>query len=89
MGHESGMLIALPAFALPITRQRWDGFKSLHLTMAHSPSAASWVPSNLAGAMPRAHRADAWQRCADDPATLLLLIACWMGQGLLVLRNGA
>jgi hypothetical protein len=51
MGHESGMLIALPAFALPITRQRWDGFKSLHLTMAHPPSAASWCPRTWNGVM--------------------------------------
>jgi hypothetical protein len=32
----------------------------------------------------------AWQRCADDPATLLLLIACWMGAGaLLVVEHRA
>jgi hypothetical protein len=48
------------------------------------------VPSNFAGAMPRAHRADAWRRCADDAATLLRLIfRRMMGQGLLVVEHRA
>ena len=40
IGHESGMLMALPAFALPIMRQRWDGFKSVHFTRLNSPGRA-------------------------------------------------
>src|SRR5258708_5175440 len=40
IGQESGMLIALPALALPITRQRWDGFKSVHFTRLNSPGRA-------------------------------------------------
>jgi hypothetical protein len=37
----------------------------------------------------RAHRADAWRRCADDPATRLRLIARRMGQVLLVVKHRA
>jgi hypothetical protein len=39
--------------------------------------------------MVRAHRANAWGRCAADPAALLHLIACGMGQGLLVVEHRA
>jgi hypothetical protein len=39
------------------------------------------APANLAGPLPRAHRADAWRRCAEDPATLLQWIARWDGAG--------
>ena len=59
-------------------------------TAAYPPSAASWVRANLYGPpLSRHHRADARRRRADDPATLLHLIACRMGQGLLVLKHSA
>ena len=47
------------------------------------------VRANLKDGMSRAHRADVWPRCADDPATLPCLIACRMGQGLLVVEHRA
>jgi hypothetical protein len=34
-------------------------------------------------------RRHAWGRCVDDPATLLRLIACRMGQRLLVIEHRA
>jgi hypothetical protein len=36
------------------------------------------VRANLKGGMSRAHRADAWRRCVDDPLTLLRLTECPM-----------
>ena len=37
--------------------------------MAHPPGAASYaLELGTAEYWVRAHRADAWQRCADDPA---------------------
>jgi len=35
-----------------------------------SPQRRLVVRANLKGGMSRALRADAWRRCADDPATL-------------------
>jgi hypothetical protein len=43
-----------------------------------APSAARGGPRT---SQAQCHCADAWGRCADDPATLLHLIACRMGAG--------
>jgi hypothetical protein len=59
----------------------------IKLTSATDHQCAHAAHSNLAGAMSSSHRADAWRRYADDPATLLHLIACRMGQGLLALKH--
>ena len=76
------------SFGLRPTRASCRTPHRIKLTSATDHQCAPAAHSNLAGAMSSSHRADAWRRYADDPATLLHLIACRMGQGAARHRGG-
>src|SRR6202171_1753543 len=62
-------------YGLRITKARCRTRRKIKRNRLHGRSASLVVRANLKGGTSRAHRADAWGRCADDHATLLQWIA--------------